>query len=333
MKSWRLNAFGIENLTLDDAPEREPGPGEVLVRMKALSLNYRDLLVVRGQYDPKLSFPLQPLSDGAGEVIAVGEGVTRWKSGDRVAGIFMQGWIEGGPSEEKAKTALGAAIPGVAAQQVLFDQEGLVAIPDHLSFEEAATLPCAAVTVWHALFTSGKLAPGETVLTQGTGGVSIFAVQFARMTGARVFATSSSDEKLARVAELGASETINYRSIPEWGREIRQQTNRIGVDHVVEVGGAGTLSQSLNAVRMGGHVALIGVLTGGEVNPVPILFRNIKVQGIFVGSREMFEDMNAAITEAKMKPVIGETFGFDDLPKALRRMESATHFGKIVLTV
>jgi NADPH:quinone reductase-like Zn-dependent oxidoreductase len=332
MKAFLLkNAFGIENLSLEVEPQPEPDAGQVLVRMRAWSLNYRDLMVARGVYAPKLKFPFQMLSDGAGEVVSVGQGVTRVKTGDRVAGAFMQTWIEGGPNEAKAKSALGGNIAGLAAEYVVLDAEGVVHIPSRLSYEEAATLPCAAVTAWHALVTSGNLTAGDTVLVQGTGGVSIFALQFARMMGARVIATSSSDAKLERACSLGASDGINYKSTPDWGRRVRELTGH-GVDHVVEVGGAGTLAQSLDAVRTGGRISLIGVLTGGEVNPIPILMKNVTVQGIFVGSREMFEAMNRAITLGGLKPVIDRVFPFTDLPQALRHMESGAHFGKIVLS-
>ncbi len=331
MKAFLLkNAFGIENLQLDELPQPEPGPGQVLVKMRAWSLNYRDLMVARGVYAPKLKFPFQMLSDGAGDVVAVGAGVTRVQAGDRVAGAFMQTWIEGGPSEAKAKSALGGNIAGIAAEYVVLDAKGLVHIPPQLSYEEAATLPCAAVTAWHALVTAGHLTAGDTVLVQGTGGVSIFALQFARLIGARVIATSSSDAKLERVKALGASDVINYKSTPEWGRRVRELTGH-GVDHLVEVGGAGTLAQSFEAVRNGGRISLIGVLTGGEVNPIPILMKNITVQGIFVGSRDMFEAMNRAITFCGLKPVIDRVFPFTEFPQALRHMESGAHFGKIVL--
>jgi NADPH:quinone reductase-like Zn-dependent oxidoreductase len=331
MKAFLLKSFGIDGLAFEDVPDLQPGPGQVLVKMRAWSLNYRDLLVVRGTYAPKLKLPFQVLSDGVGEIAAVGPGVTRVKPGDRVAGIFMQAWREGEPSQEKSASALGGAIPGVAAEYVVLDSEGLVPVPQHLSDEEAATLPCAAVTVWHALVTSGRLAAGETVLVQGTGGVSIFALQFARMFGARVVATSSSDKKLERVRELGASDVINYKTTPDWGRKARELTGRRGVDHVVEVGGAGTLAQSFEAVRIGGRISLIGVLTGGTVNPVPILMKTIAVQGIFVGSRDMFEAMNRAIAFAGLRPVVDRIFAFSELPLALRHLESGAHFGKIVL--
>lgn len=330
MKAFELQGFAIDQLALVDRPEPTPGPGQALVKMKAWSLNYRDLMVTRGTYAPNIRFPFLILSDGAGEVAAVGEGVTRVTVGDRVAPAFMQKWIEGPPSEAKAKSALGGAIQGLAAEYAVFDAEGLVAVPDHLTYEEAAALPCAAVTAWNALVTSGALAAGDTILVQGTGGVSLFALQFARILGARVIATSSSDAKLARVKDLGALDGINYKTTPEWGARAREISGA-GVDHVVEVGGAGTLGQSLKAVRVGGRVSMIGVLTGGQADTVPILMKNVCLQGIFVGSREMFEAMNKAIAASGMRPVIDRVFPFAELPGALRHMESGRHFGKIVL--
>jgi NADPH:quinone reductase-like Zn-dependent oxidoreductase len=333
MKAYLLNRFGIDGLSLDEVPFPEPGRGQVLVKMRAWSLNYRDLLVVLGKYAPKLKFPFQILSDGVGEVAAVGADVTRVKVGDRVAGAFMQTWIEGQPDAEKSVSALGGALAGLAAESVVLDENGVVPVPTHLSDEEAATLPCAAVTAWHALVDAGKLAPGEAVLVQGTGGVSIFALQFARMLGARVIATSSSDAKLERVRALGASDVINYKATPEWGRRTRDLTGGRGVDHVVEVGGAGTLAQSFDAVRIGGRISLIGVLTGGTVNPIPVLMKNITIQGIYVGSRSMFEAMNAAIALNGMRPVIDRVFSFFELPQALKHMQSGAHFGKIVFKI
>ncbi|MGB2931805.1 MAG: NAD(P)-dependent alcohol dehydrogenase [Methyloceanibacter sp.] len=332
MKSFLLkSSFGIENLALENVPEPKPGPGEVLVKMRAWSLNYRDLLVVRGVYAPKLTFPFQILSDGVGEVVETGPNVSRVQTGQRVAGAFMQKWVEGGFDEEKAKSSLGGNIPGIAAEYVVLDAEGVVQVPSHLTDEEAATLPCAALTAWNALVSSGHLAAGETVLVQGTGGVSIFALQFAHMLGARVIVTSSSDVKLERALDLGASDGINYRTTPDWGAAARDLTGDCGVDHVVEVGGAGTLPQALHAVRYGGYISLIGVLTGGEVNPIPIVMKGVSVQGIFVGSCEMFEAMNRAINLNNLKPVVDRVFPFAELPHALRHMESASHFGKIVI--
>ncbi len=335
MRGYRIHAYGgADVLQQEVLPDPRPGPGEVLVRIRAAALNFRDLLVARGQYGRGLSLPLIPLSDGAGEVAEIGSGVTRVKPGDRVAAAFMTGWLDGPPSEEKARTALGGAIDGVLAEARVLPQDGLVPIPDHLSYEEASTLPCAAVTAWHALMVGRGLSPGDTVLVQGTGGVSLFALQFARLAGARVIATSSKDDKLERVRTLGASDGINYKSTPDWDKAVRALTGGIGVDHVVEVGGAGTLGKSLKAVRMDGRISLIGVLSGaGDVNFVPILMRNIQVQGIFVGSRAMFEAMNRALTLHQIRPVVDRVFEFDEAPAALRYLETGAHFGKVVIRV
>jgi NADPH:quinone reductase-like Zn-dependent oxidoreductase len=256
------------------------------------------------------------------------------KPGDRVCGIFMQRWIEGGPNDEKAASAMGGAIDGMLSEQVRLNADGLVLAPPHLSFEEAATLPCAAVTAWNALFRSGGLKPGESVLVLGTGGVSIFALQFAKLAGARVIATSGSDAKLARVREMGAHGTVNYKTNPEWDRAVLALTGGTGVDHVIEVGGAGTLPLSIKSVRRGGHIALIGVLTGqGEMDPRPVLIKSVKVQGIYVGSREMFEEMNRAISLAEMRPVVDKVFGFEEAPEALAYMATGAHFGKVCIRV
>ena len=297
MKAWRfLRGFGLENLECVELPDPSPGPGQAVVRVRACSLNYRDLVVSKGGYGRSVRTPLTPLSDGAGEVVAVGERVTRVKPDERVAAIFMQGWIDGPPDDAKAATALGGALDGMLAERVCLDASGLVPMPDYLSFEEAASLPCAAVTAWHSLFVSGGLLPGQTVLVQGTGGVSIFALQFAKMAGARVIATSSSDVKLERLRAMGADAVVNYRNTPDWDRAARDFTGGIGVDHVIEVGGAGTLPLSLKGVRRGGHIALIGVLSGaGEVDPRFIFLKQVRIQGIYVGSRQMFEDMNQAL--------------------------------------
>jgi NADPH:quinone reductase-like Zn-dependent oxidoreductase len=298
-----------------------------------VSLNFRDLLVVKGEYSKKLPLPMRPCSDCAGEVAAVGEGVTRVKAGDRVAGIFMQTWIEGGLTESKAKSALGGAIGGVLAESVVLHENGLVQIPAHLSYEEAATLPCAAVTAWHALFAEGGLKPGDTVVTLGSGGVSLFALQFARLTGARVIATSSSDEKLSKLCGLGATDGINYKTTPDWDKRVRELTGA-GADHIVEVGGAVTLPKSLKAVRMGGTISLIGnVAGGGEFNPVPLLMKNVRLQGIFVGSREMFEGMNTAMVTHKLRPVVDRVFPFSEARDAMHYMESGAQFGKICIRV
>ena len=335
MKVYEIrDGFGLDALRLAERPEPKPGPGEVLLKLRACSLNYRDLLVVKGVYNPKLNLPRVPCSDAVGEVVAAGEGASRHKVGTRVAGLFMPGWLEGELTDSKARTALGGSVDGLLAEYAVLSEESVVAVPEHLTDEEAATLPCAAVTAWNGLVTAGGVKPGDTVLVQGTGGVSLFALQFARLAGARVIATSSSEEKLDRVRALGASDGINYRANAEWGETVRQLTRGRGVDHVIEVGGAGTLAQSLRAVRTGGHVALIGVLSGyGQFNPLPILMKGVRVTGIYVGSRDMFEAMNRAIAAHQLRPVVDRVFGFAHAVEAFRHLEAAAHFGKVVVRV
>lgn len=334
MKTYEIGkSGGIDALTLIERPTPKPGHGQVLVRMRATSLNYRDLVIAKGGLG-KRENSLIPVSDGAGEVAEVGPGVTRVRPGDRVAPIFTQSWL-GGEVGRDQPTALGGDIDGVLAEYVVLDQHGLVHFPDHLSFEEAATLPCAAVTSWNALISAGQLKAGDSVLVMGTGGVSIFALQFVRLTGARVIATSSSDAKLARLREMGAAEVVNYRSTPEWGKRVLELTAGRGVDHVVEVGGAGTLVNSFQAIRPGGRISLIGILTGlgGEFNPLPVLMKGVCFQGIRVGSRDMFEAMNRAIAAAQLRPVIDRTFDFGEAPAAYRYLESGAHFGKVCIRV
>ncbi|HEX6279903.1 MAG TPA: NAD(P)-dependent alcohol dehydrogenase [Pyrinomonadaceae bacterium] len=336
MKAYEIQELGIDKLQVVERPEPEPGAGEVLVRFHAASLNYRDYMVVSGTYNPKMKLPAVPLSDGAGEVVAVGEDVTKWKVGDRVMPIFAQRWFDGDPTEEKRRTSLGAGAlwDGVLREYGTFSQDSVVAIPVHLSYEEASTLPCAALTAWNAIAVSGRVKPGETVLTLGTGGVSVFATQFAQISGARVIATSSSGEKIDRLNSLGVGEAINYREREDWDKAVLEIVGKPGVDHVVEVGGAGTLARSINAVRIGGHVAMIGALTGAAgFNPTTVFMKSIRLQGIYTGSRRMFEEMNAAISVNKLKPVIDRVFEFDSFPEALRHMESGSHFGKIVVRI
>jgi NADPH:quinone reductase-like Zn-dependent oxidoreductase len=334
MKYFEIPEFGIDHLALVEQEESVPGAGQVMVKLTGASLNFRDLMVVRGQYNPRMKLPMVPLSDAAGVVAAVGQEVDRFAPGDQVAGIFMQGWLDGRVDRKKTATALGGAIPGVLREYMVFDQEGLVKTPSHLNGIEAATLPCAAVTAWHALFEQGSLYPGDTVLVQGTGGVSLFALQFAKAAGCRVIITSSSDDKLAKARLLGADETINYRANPDWDDAARNLTARMGVDHVIEVGGSDTLPRSLKAVRMAGTVSVIGALSGAanSVNPTSILMNSIRVQGIFVGSRAMFERMNRSIQTQKMKPVVDRVFPFTEFREALRYMEAQQHFGKICLS-
>jgi NADPH:quinone reductase-like Zn-dependent oxidoreductase len=335
MKAYEIQQFGIENLASVERDEPTINETEVLVKFHAASLNYRDLMMVKGAYNPRLKMPLVPFSDGAGEVVAVGEKVSKWKPGDRVSPIFMQGWIDGAISFEKARTALGGDRNGVLREFGAFDESGLVRIPDHFSYEEAATLPCAAVTAYHALFESGKLHPSDSVLLQGTGGVSIFALQLASVYGSRTIITSSSNEKLERAKSLGADDLINYREREDWDKAVLELTEKRGVDTVVEVGGAGTLQKSLSAVKMGGHVALIGALAGsGEINPVSILMKLVRLQGIFVGSRQMFEQMNLLLCQHyHIKPVIDKIFEFGEVQEALKYMEAGAHFGKIVVKI
>jgi NADPH:quinone reductase-like Zn-dependent oxidoreductase len=335
MKAYQLHEFtGPDALRLEELPSPSPGPGQVLLKVRAVSLNYRDLLISKGLYNPKIPRPLIPLSDAAGEVMALGQGAGRFQPGDRVMANFMPAWVCGSLDETKARSALGADVPGVLAEEIIISQEGLLLIPAHLSFEEAATLPCAGVTAWNALVESGAVKPGNTVLVQGTGGVSIFALQFAKLAGARVIATSGHDEKLAKVKLLGASELINYKTTPDWDKKVRELTGGVGVDQIIEVGGAGTLPGSLRAVRVGGYIALIGVLAGlGEVNPMPILMKNVRMQGILVGSRTMFEAMTKAITASQMHPIIDRVFEFEEAVAALKHMESGAHFGKVVIRV
>jgi NADPH:quinone reductase-like Zn-dependent oxidoreductase len=335
MRAYQLpKRTGIDDLIVVDLPTPKPGPREVVVKVGACSLNFRDLAIALGRYRGPVRDNVIPLSDGAGEVVELGAGVRRVKLGDRVAGAFFPRWVDGAVNAEHIRDALGGNLDGMLAEYVVLPEDALVKLPDHLSVEEGATLPCAAVTVWNALVEQGRIAAGETVLVQGTGGVSIFALQFARLMGAEVIATSSSEEKLARAKALGAAHGINYKTTPEWDKAVLDLTDGNGVDHVVEVGGAGTLGRSLNAVRIGGRVSVIGVLTGpGQINPTPILSRRPVVQGIAVGSVKMFEAMNRAIAVAQLKPVIDRVFEFGEAKEALRYLESGKHFGKVVVRV
>lgn len=333
MKVFEIgDKFGVEALALVERPLPKPGPKQVLVKMRAMSLNYRDLLVVKGLY-PNLRTPLVPLSDGAGEVVEIGDGTTRFKPGDRVAGIFRQKWITGSLDRSNSRSALGGDLDGVLAEDVLFDEEGLVSLPEHLTDEEAATLPCAAVTAWNALVCAGEVKAGDTVLAQGTGGVSIFALQFSRLLGARVIVTSSSDEKLERARRLGANDLINYKKVPDWDEKVLELTGGAGVDHVVEVGGAGTLNKAMRCARIGGQISLIGILSGASAEMlIPLaLVKQLRLQGIYVGSREMFEAMNRTISLHQLRPLVDRVFPFEEAREALRYMESAAHFGKIVI--
>ena len=336
MEAYQVTASnGADSLKLNQLAEPHPGLGQVLLRVRATSLNYRDIMVASGRYGAGVPLPLIPLSDGAGDITAVGAGVTQWKTGDRVAGTFFQDWQSGPIRKEAFDTALGGSINGMLAEYVALSAEGVIAIPPHLSFEEAATLPCAALTAWHALVTDGKICAGQTVVVLGTGGVSIFALQFAKMHGARVIITSSNDAKLARAKALGADEVINYKATPDWEKEVFRLTDKAGADHVVEVGGTDTFSRSLRAVAMGGTISVIGGVSGftSEVALRDILGKSALIRGIFVGSRDMFVAMNRAISEHKLKPVIDRVFPFAEAPAAYRYQESGAHFGKVVIAL
>ncbi len=335
MKVWQIQSFGIDQLVLEHLPQPRPGRGEVLMKVHAVSLNYRDLMIVRGHYNPKMPLPRIPCSDGAGEVIEVGEDVKAVTVGQRVAGIFMQNWLDGPPSAERSRGALGGDVDGMLAEYVVLPQSGVVSIPEYLSYAEAATLPCAGLTAWNGLTNAARVKPGDVVVTQGTGGVSVFALQFAKRMGATVIGTSSSDEKLERARTLGLDAGLNYRQTPDWARWVLQQTNHRGADLIVEVGGAGTFSQSLQAVRVGGTVAQIGVLSQSD-QPLPIaalLHRQIRVHGVYVGSRAHFEAMNQAISANHLRPVVDKIFAFPQAREALTTMEKGSHFGKIVIQV
>jgi NADPH:quinone reductase-like Zn-dependent oxidoreductase len=323
---------GLDGLVLNrDRPQPEPGPGEIVVRVRATALNYRDQGVLRGIYGYTRS-PVIPLSDGAGEVAAVGGGATGFKVGDRVAGTFFQTWTGGRIPVDASKNSLGGQLDGMLTEYALLPRQGAIHVPAHLSFEEAATLPCAALTAWNALIETGGLKAGETVAILGTGGVSCFGMQFAKMHGAHVFATSSSDAKLTRAQALGADVLINYQSTPDWDQALLKATGGAGVDHVLEVGGAQTLEKSMSAVRPGGSIYVIGAVAGaGQINPRMINRKGIRLQGIHVGSREMFAAMNRAVERAGLTPVVDRVFPFEEARQAYEHQAGARHFGKIVI--
>lgn len=332
MRTWRIETTaGLEGLKLAQVDLPDPGPGELRVRLRANAINYRDLSVISDPAARGIPLPRIPNSDGAGEVVAVGPGVTDFAPGDRVASCFFQDWTDGPCTPEAMASALGGALDGVLAEEVNLKATGVVKIPEHLSYAEAATLPCAALTAWRALVPVGRLKAGDTVLLLGTGGVSIFALQFAELMGARVVITSSSDAKLERAKALGAWQTVNYRTTPDWEKAVLALTDGRGVDLAVEVGGAGTLSRSIAATRVAGTIAFIGVLAGGQVDPRPIMSKSLTLQGIYVGSRNLFREMNRAIEAAGLKPVIDRYFPFEDAPAAYRAMKAADHFGKLVI--
>jgi NADPH:quinone reductase-like Zn-dependent oxidoreductase len=324
--------FGVDSLKLVERPDPVPGSGQVVLKMKAFSINYRDLLVVNGVGRWKPPLGRVPLSDGVGVVVATGNGVSRVKVGDRVAPIFYPKWLEGRVASEKMGQALGgAAADGVLAEYTLFDESGLVHVPAHLTDEEAATLPCAGVTAWSALLCFGKIKRGDSVVVPGTGGVSIFVLQFARFLGARVIVTSGSDQKLARAKELGAAAGINYKSTPDWPNAVNEITDGVGADYVVDT--VGGLNEAIAAVRLGGTVASVGLLIGmtAEVDLVTFMGKCARIEAVDVGSRTMFEAMNRAIEFHAMRPVVDRVFDFDELGEAFKHLKEARHFGKVCL--
>lgn len=336
MKAAVILRPGLEHLVIEDVPQPTAGAGEVLVRLRAASLNYRDTLVVRGGYGSHQKREnLIPLSDGAGEVAEVGAGVTAWRRGDRVIACLLPRWLAGAPTGERLSESLGGSVDGTAAEYRVCRAVALVRTPDHLSDLEAATLPCAALTAWSAVITQGRIGPGDIVLTQGSGGVSLFALQFALIAGATVVATSSAPHKLERIRGLGAHHLINYREEPEWGRRARAIAGGRGVDHVVEVGGPGTLAQSLRAVCPGGTISLIGVLSNAkpDFNFAVVVMNNIRLQGVTVGSKEQFERMLAAIAAHRMHPIVDRTFPLAELRRALEYLADGRHFGKVCIEV
>ncbi len=334
MRAYRLAAFGLENLKLENLPDQRPGQGQIVVDLKALSLNYRDLLVVKGAYNPGLKLPITPISDGAGVISAVGPGVTRVRVGDRIMSHFIAGWLDGPFRQEYLATTLGTPGPGLAAEQVVLPADAAVPLPAGYSFEQAATLPIAALTAWSALVTVGNVQPGQTVLTLGTGGVAIFTLQLAKALGAKVVITSRSDEKLARTRRLGADHTVNYVATPDWELSVLDFTGGQGVDLTVETAGPGTLDRSMRATRAGGTIALLGALTGrqGTVTTGLILMKRLHIGGIMVDSRAAFEALVRFIEQHRIEPVIDQHFGFESLVDAFRCMEAAKHFGKIAVT-
>lgn len=336
MKVWELQGpKGADEMRLVDKPVPIPADGQVLVKLTAATVNYRDLITVKGGYGSRQNFPLIPLSDGAGTVEAVGTGVTSFKIGDRVVGSFFESWFGGEPSEAKLRSNLGGTLNGVLCEYRVWPAAALVHTPDCLSDVQAASLPCAGLTAWSAVVKLGNVRPGQTVLTQGTGGVSIFALQFAKMSGARVIATSSSDVKIERLKQLGADLTINYKTTPEWGKLARQLTGH-GVDLVVEVGGVGTLNESIRATKIGGTIAFIGVLSGrgeAETRLPLIVMQQQRLQGVTVGSVEDLQAMVNAIATNGLQPIIGKIFAFAEAKSAFAYMNSGAHFGKVAIVM
>lgn len=336
MKVYEINGeFGIDRLKASDRPIPVPRSNEVLIKMHAVSLNARDLGVIDGFYNPNLNTPLIPVSDGVGEVVSLGENSNKFKIGDRVSGIFTQSWITGEPTQQNWVSTLGSPLNGLLAEFVVLPEEGLVHVPDRLTDIEAATLPCAGVTAWHALIEEGKIKVGDTVVIQGTGGVSLFALQFAKLYGATVIVTSSSEEKLNRAKEIGADFGINYKQTPEWDKAVLALTEGRGADHIVDLGGSATLNRSISALRVGGHISMIGGLSGFRVEGfdiIPAIVRKARLQAINVGSRDMFEAMNFAIEHSELHPIVDSVYPFERAVDALQYLTNGSYFGKVVIS-
>lgn len=334
MKAWQLTGFGLDNLVLNDVPQPEPGPGEVLVRISAVSLNYRDKLLYDGNYNPHLEFPITQVADAVGEVVALGPDVNRFRIGDRVVTNYCTTWVDGPPKGKESLYTLGNIIPGALAEYLVLTEEALALAPAYLTDEEAAAIPCAALTAWYALVEKGGLKPGQTVLVQGTGGVSLFGLQIAHALGATVIITSSSDDKLARAKALGATHTINYARTPAWEKEALALTDNQGVDHILEVVGGNAVNQSIEALKPEGQISIIGILDGfsSEIPLFSLIKKQAVLRGISVGPRRALEDMLRKFDELKLHPVIDSVHGFNDARAAFDRLEKGA-FGKIVIRV
>ncbi|MDQ0062543.1 zinc-dependent alcohol dehydrogenase family protein [Paenibacillus harenae] len=335
MKAYVIQGgFGLDHIVEVDRAIPSPARNEVLIRMKAVSLNSRDLGVIDGYYNPNLNTPLIPVSDGVGEIVALGEEATKFQLGERVSGIFTQSWKTGEATQENWVSTLGSPLDGLLAEYVVLPEEGLVRVPEHLTDAEAATLPCAGVTAWHAIVEEGKVKAGDTVVVQGTGGVSLFALQFAKLQGARVIVTSSSDEKLEQAKALGGDFGINYKQKMDWDQAVLDYTEGHGADHIVDLGGGATLNRSLSALKVGGQISIVGILTGASVEGldiIPAIIRKARLQAINVGSRTMFENMNAAVSHHRLHPVVDRVFPFSQALQALQYMASGSYFGKICI--
>ena len=329
-----LTDAGFNDIKLNDIADPKPADDEIIVKMRACSLNYRDLLIPLGGYPRNETRPVIPLSDGAGEVVEVGSAVSRFKPGDRVMGNFFQDWVTGPVDEAGLCSALGGGIDGVLSEYFVMKEHGTLSIPDSYSYEEAAALPCAAVTAWHALVPLGKIKSNDTILLQGTGGVSIFGLQIAKAFGANVIITSSSDEKLSRAKQMGADHLINYKTTPDWDQAVMDITGGLGVDNVLEVGGVGTFEKSIASTKLYGTISMIGILTGfdGPAFNLSVALNLLHVNGVYVGSVEMFQDMLQVFTNHNIKPVVDKTFSFEHALDAYQMLSDAKHFGKIVIT-